>query len=136
MSFKSKNNLDKINFIKNIETQDEINNDFFDIKKFLLEKLHPLEFKANDTAELWNVIRYIQQKHSEFLKDDYFKDESARVRFILKHGDPNQRITLLGIDKKKDKLWKKLIQSIKNEDSEAFLEVKRLEKLANTEFEE
>ncbi|MCY6412951.1 hypothetical protein QTA56_12565 [Acinetobacter sp. VNH17] len=136
MSFKSKNNLDKLKFIRYMRSENEVSDDFFDIKKFLSEKLHPLEIKANDTAELWKVIQYLQKTHTDFLKDDYFKDESARIKFILKHGDPNQRITLLKLDTPDPKYWKKLTQIVKNEDSEAFLELKRLEKLANTDFEE
>lgn len=136
MSFKSKNNLDKFKFIRYMKSKNELGDDFFDIKKFLSEKLHPLEINVNDADELWKVIEYLQKTHIDFLTDDYFKNESARVKFILKHGDPNQRIALLNLDTPDPKLWKKLTQIVKNDDSEAFLELKRLEKIANTEFEE
>ncbi|MEG2848480.1 MAG: hypothetical protein RR904_06950 [Bacilli bacterium] len=139
MHFKSKNNLDKINFIRKMETPNEIGDDFLDIRSFLLNKLSPLEFIANDTTELWKIIQHLQEKHADFLKDDYFKSMGARSRFIVKHGDPSQRSTLLtikGNSRQRKKNWKKLTQAVGTNDSEAFREVKRLEKIDNTVFED
>lgn len=139
MHFKSKNNLDKINFIRKMEAPSEIGEDFLDIRNFLLNKLSPLGFIANDSTELWKIIQHIQEKHADFLKDEYFKSKEARSRFIVKHGDPTQRSTLLtikGNSKQRKRNWKKLTQAVGTNDSEAFREVKRLEKIDNTVFEE
>jgi hypothetical protein len=136
MSFKSKTKLDKINFIRYLNNKNELDDNLLDIKEFLLEHLFPLHFSINNVDDLWKVIQYLKKTHVDFLEDEYFKNDAARVKFILKHGDPAQRITLLNLNSSDSKLWKKLTQIVKNDDSEAFQELKRLEKLAKTEYEE
>lgn len=136
MSFKSKTKLDKINFIRYLNDKNQLDNNFLEIKEFLLKHLFPLHFSINNVDDLWKVIQYLQKTHIDFLKDEYFKHKAARVKFILKHGDPAQRISLLHLDSLDPKHWKKLAQIVKNDDSEAFQELKRLEKLAKIEYEE
>lgn len=138
MSFKEKNNLDKINFIKHMQSEDQIGDDFIDLKKFLLKKLPAhTELKVTNNFELWELIQHLQNTHCDFLKDEYFKSESARKKFILKYADPSQKISLLGLPSEiKDKDWKKLIQVVGTDDAETFQEIERLKKLYKTEFED